>query len=92
MNCQQVIYREHAIKRMFERNITAETVEEILANGEVIKDYPDDKPFASCLLLGYKDGQPIHIVASEDQGICYVITVYEPDSTIWNKDFKTKRI
>lgn len=92
MNCQQVIYREHAIKRMFERSITAEVVEVILASGEVIKEYLDDKPFPSLLLFGYNNGQPVHVVASEDDGICYVITVYEPDSMIWNGDFKTKRI
>ncbi len=76
---------------MFERSITAEEVEDILANGEVIRTYPDDKPFVSYLLLGYINNRPIHIVASKDDPICYVITVYEPDPTIWNEDFKTKR-
>jgi hypothetical protein len=91
MNCQQVIYREHAVKRMFERGISTEAVEEILAIGEIIKEYLDDKPFPSFLLLGYMEERPIHIVASEDTGICYVITVYEPDALLWNDNFKTKR-
>lgn len=92
MDCQQIIYREHAVKRMFERGITAEAVEAIIAHGEIIKEYPDDKPFASFLLLDYKDGKPIHVVASKDNGVCYIITVYQPDPTIWEDDFKTKRI
>jgi len=91
MKCPQVIYREHALKRMFERSITADAVEAIVADGEIIREYLEDKPFASYLFLGYIENRPIHVVASKGEEICYIITVYEPDLEIWNEDFKTKK-
>jgi len=36
-------------------------------NGEVIKDYPEEKPYPRKLILGYVELQPIHIVLSEHQ-------------------------
>jgi hypothetical protein len=38
------------------------------------------------------DSKPIHVVVSQDQeGRCFVITTYEPDTDIWEIDFKRKR-
>jgi hypothetical protein len=92
MDCPQIFFREHAVKRMFERGITSETVEDILSNGEIIREYPDDKPFPSFLLLGYEGERPIHVLAARDSETCYVITVYEPDPEIWQKGFKIKKL
>jgi hypothetical protein len=39
---------------MVERNITATDVREVLANGEVIETYPDDTPYPSQLVLGWR--------------------------------------
>ena len=47
-----VIYRVHAVRRMFERHITEAGVDEVLADGEEIASYPDHVPYASRLLLG----------------------------------------
>ncbi len=38
-----LIYREHAIQRMFERDILEENVEDTIKNGEIIEEYIDDK-------------------------------------------------
>lgn len=43
-----IIYRVHAlhaVRRMFERNITEEAIKEILNNGLIIQKY--DKPYPS---------------------------------------------
>jgi len=34
----KVVYRQHAVKRMFERNIQVADVAEALANGHAIED------------------------------------------------------
>lgn len=34
----------HALQRMFEREITIEAVKTAVASGEVIAEYPDDRP------------------------------------------------
>ena len=92
MNCTATIFSRHAFSQMIEREISSDVVREVLLHGEVIKEYPDDKPFPSILILKFVDTRPIHIVASKDEeGNCIIITAYEPDLTLWNKDFKTKK-
>ena len=63
-----------------------------LEKGEVLKDYPDDKPYPSKLILGFVNDMPVHLVLAKDEnGVCIIITVYIPDSDIWNTDFRTKK-
>lgn len=83
-------YSLHAAKRMLERGITTDCIESIVHAGRVIETYPDDKPFASQLLLGYCDGLPIHMVLVKNLDICTIITTYIPDALMWNEDFTKK--
>ncbi len=89
----QMIFRIHAIRRMFERSISLAAVESVLKAGDVIEEYPDDKPFPSCLLLGIVEGRPIHIVAADDgeNQVTIIMAVYEPDPSGWIDGFKRKR-
>lgn len=89
----KVVFRLHAIERMFKRGILHESVLVVLAGGEVIEDYPNDAPYPSALLLSVVDGRPLHVVAAHDRenGIRIVITVYEPDSAKWEPDFKRRK-
>ena len=93
LNCNEISFRQHALKRMIERNLPFEAIEYGLNFGEIIKEYKDDKPFESKLLYVDFQDQIIHIVVSKDveNNICYIITVYIPDILIWKEDFKTKR-
>jgi hypothetical protein len=89
----KVIYRVHAIRRMFERGVTEDDVSKVLAEGEVIASYSEDMPYPSRLLLGWRSGRPLHVVAAynaqDDEQI--VITVYEPDAALWDDGFRRKR-
>ena len=86
------IYREHAIQRMFERDILEEHVEDTIQNGEIIESYLDDKPYPSFLALKLYD-KPLHVVfaKNEEANEIIVITAYYPDSDKWSDDY-TKRI
>ncbi len=55
------IYREHAIQRMFERDISEEDVEDTVKNGDIIEEYLDDKPYPSFLALKFYE-KPLHVV------------------------------
>jgi len=92
MICSAFQYSNHALAQMFRRGITADEVEAVIIEGEKINDYPYDKPYASSLVLHFVNGRPIHVVVSQDDtmGICYIITAYLPDTTMWSPDFKTK--
>ncbi|MDM8568920.1 DUF4258 domain-containing protein [Thiotrichales bacterium HSG1] len=43
-------YRVHSTRCMFERNINHEDIENLLVNGNIIEQYPDDYPLPSILL------------------------------------------
>ncbi len=59
-----LIFRLHAIQRMFERKVDADDIRHVLATGEVIEDYPTDTPYPSCLVLGWRGTRPLHIVVA----------------------------
>ncbi len=78
---------------MFERGISLADVREIVESGETLNEYPDDIPYPSKLILGYRGNRPIHLVLgyNEIEQMCIVITVYQPSKDIWENDFKQKR-
>jgi hypothetical protein len=89
---QRLIFRVHALERMFERRITVDDVRSAVTNGEVIQNYPEDKPYPSRLVLGWRGTRPIHVVVAEDSeaDILVVVTSYEPDPIQWDSGFKRK--
>lgn len=89
----KIIYRVHAVQRMFERNVTVKKVREALETGEVIEDYSSEMPEPSRLLLGFQGKRPFHVVTSENSAAneLTVITVYLPEPNKWKKDFRSRR-
>ena len=88
-----LIFRDHALQRMFERGISVEDIEFVLAEGELVEDYPDDFPLPSRLLLGFVDERPIHLVVASDasEQASVIITVYTPSLDRWQSDFKERK-
>ena len=87
------VYRVHALRRMFVRNITFGEIDEILDRIEVIEEYPEDKPYPSCLILGFtKANKPIHMVFStnHEEKTVIIITVYVPDRHKWENGYKRR--
>ncbi|EKD98396.1 MAG: hypothetical protein ACD_23C00459G0002 [uncultured bacterium] len=86
------IFRSHAIKRMFERSVGPEDMRHVPTTGKTIREYPDDTSYPSRLILGWVADKPLHVVVAVDAGTeaSIIITVYEPDPTIWEADFKRK--
>jgi hypothetical protein len=89
----KVIFRVHAVQRMFQRQLDETDVRDVLERGEVIEDYPNDTPYPSRLLLGWAGARPVHVVVahnSEDHE-SIVITVYVPDPKLWEPGFRRRR-
>lgn len=86
-------WQRHALERMMERGISREIVKQVILKGEVIEDYPDDKPFPTALFLGWFEGEPFHVVTGLDSlsGYCFVITVYRPNLDHFEPDYRTRR-
>jgi hypothetical protein len=88
-----LIYRAHAVQRMFEREISTGKVRRALEAGDVIEDYSSEMPEPSRLMMGCQGRRPFHVVTSENpkENEITVITVYLPDLNKWKKDFRTRK-
>ena len=90
---ERLVFRVHAIQRMYQRSISEEEVRIVIKTGETIEDYPADFPYPSRPVLGWHGLRPVHVVVADNiidtENI--VITVYEPDSTEWEADFRRRK-
>lgn len=88
----KILWTQHCLQRMQERDISRLDVKNGIATGEIIEDYPDDYPNPSCLIFGYNvNGHILHIVAGCDNINIYIITAYYPDTKKFENDLKTRR-
>lgn len=87
----KMVITQHSRKRFAERGITISDVIDAINSGEIIEQYPEDYPFPSCLILGNSNEKIIHIVASIDDGIMYIVTAYIPSADKWENDWKTRK-
>ncbi len=57
------------------------------------EDYPQDRPFPSCLIFKMIEGKPYHVAVSFDSEYkkAYIITAYNPSLDKFEPDFKTRR-
>lgn len=94
MECDRVVFSGHVIQRMFQRGMGRDAVLAVVAHGETIEVYADDKPYPSRLLLGVVDERPLHVVVAynERTGACIVVTAYEPAFEKWRSDFRTRKM
>jgi hypothetical protein len=93
MDFDPLVFRVHAIQRMFQRRLSVDDIHYVLASGEVIEDYPDDTPYPSRLVLGWRGARPIHVVVADNAETkeTIVITAYEPDPAQWEPGFRRRK-
>jgi hypothetical protein len=85
-------FSQHAVDQAIIRHISVQELREVIAGGEVIEVYPDDKYGPSCLIFGRTSvDRPIHVQCSDpSRPTVKIITVYEPDPALWI-EFKVRR-
>jgi hypothetical protein len=88
-----LLFRVHAVERMFERNISLKKVSQAIQSGELIEDYSSEMPEPGGLVLGFQGNRPFHVVTSENMEMneTTIITVYIPDPQKWTRDFRGRR-
>lgn len=93
MNCTKVVIGQHAYSRMFGDGVDPESVARAVKSGEIVEEYAEERPFPQYLLLHIEQEKALHLIVGNDEqnGICYVMTVYRPDRRLWNDDFKRRR-
>jgi len=93
VNHPKILFRVHAVQRMFERKVSVRNVSQALQSGEVIEDYSAEMPEPGRLVLGFQGRRPFHMVISENPEThdVTIVTVYLPDPNKWDKNFKVRR-
>lgn len=90
---EKILYTEHALDKMNieEEIITKDEVRDVIFNGDIIEDYPEDIRGHSCLILGCSGkGRLVHVVCSPKKDYLGIITVYLPSQEKWRNDFRNK--
>jgi hypothetical protein len=74
-------------------HVDAVIIPSLINEGEVIEEYPHDRPYPSRLVLWWDGSEAVHAVVADvpttDETI--VITVYRPDPGRWENDYRTRR-
>jgi len=89
----KILYRVHAVQRMFEREISTSRVRKALEADDMIEDYSIEMSEPSRLIISFQGKRPFHVVTSEspEANEITVITVYLPDADKWKKDFRSRK-
>ena len=77
---------DHADEEAEADELTFDEIYFSVLHGEVIEDYPADRPYPSCLIYGMTfSGDPVHSVwaYNEENQWAVLITVYRPDPNRW---------
>ena len=84
---------DHADEESHSDDLTFDEVFTSVLHGEIIEDYPTDKPYPSCLIFGKNfKSEPIHSVwaYNPENQWAVLVTVYRPDPDRWI-DWKIRR-
>jgi hypothetical protein len=70
----------HAERERQADQISTGELEKALCSCELVEDYPNDPRGASCLVVGFVAGRPVHAVCALKQfpEEVFLITVYDP--------------
>jgi hypothetical protein len=73
----------HALREARSDGVSIAEILTSVALGEIIEQYPGDKPYPSCLVYGKANG-PLHTVwaYNEKTGRAVLITAYRPDPNL----------
>ena len=72
--------------------ISVGEIRQVINNGSIIEDYPDDPRGHSSLMLGFGvEGRPIHVVCAPREDYLAVITAYIPEAGEWTDNFKRRK-
>ena len=77
---------DHADEEAQADGLTFDEIFFSVLKGEIIEEYPTDRPYPSCLIYGESfTGEPIHSVWAYNSGTKWavLITVYRPDPARW---------
>ncbi|HSE84152.1 MAG TPA: DUF4258 domain-containing protein [Thermodesulfobacteriota bacterium] len=91
---KRILFLPHAVRQMsrLDRMISVGEIKQVVRNGEVIEDYPEDVRGHSYLILGQgQGGRTIHVVCAPREDYLAIITAYIPDPDQWEVNFRKRK-
>ena len=90
---KRILFLLHAIRQMAkpDRMITTAEIRMVIETGEIIEDYQDDARGHSCLMLGFADQRPLHVVCAPKDDYLAIITAYLPSDQDWEGDYRKRK-
>ena len=88
-------FSKHAERERELDMITSEELQQAVTKCEIIEEYLDDPRGASCLILGFYQRRPIHVVCAvkTQPEELFLITVYDPSKQPqkWTDNYRKRR-
>lgn len=81
----------HAQQRMGLRKVSHDDIKFVIANGDVIEEYPDNHPDPKALFMSFVRGEPLYVSCAFDGSYAYIITVHRFDPVRWDDPWTRKR-
>jgi hypothetical protein len=90
---KKILFLPHAIRQMSkpDRMISTADIRSVIKTGEIIEDYPDDTRGYSCLMLGFTDKRPLHVVCAPKDDYLAIITAYLPSNKEWESGYRKRK-
>lgn len=91
---KRILYTPHALHQMnkLERMISKDEVREVIGQGEIIENYPEDSRGHSCLMARETALKRIvHVACSPKPDYLAIITAYIPTEDEWEEGFKQRK-
>jgi len=71
-------FSSHGEEERMDEDILASEIMTAILTGEILEQYPDTGRGESCLILGFAEAKPIHVVCGWRGEQLIIITVYIP--------------
>lgn len=75
---RELLFTNHGEEERMDEGLKASEVIGAILDGELLEYYPDTGRGESCLILGYVNDKPIHVVTGWRGEFIVIITVYVP--------------
>jgi len=78
VRANEFLLSDHADHEAADENISIAEIRQAVLDGEILEDYADTGRGESCLVVGFANERPIHVVCGWRRDRVLVITVYIP--------------
>ncbi len=91
---ERIMWSFHAVSKLRVEGLRKSLVENALKDCVLVEDYlPVGRPLPDCLVLGFINEGPIHVVVALDEDFerIFIVTVYRPSAERWEDGWKKRK-